>query len=341
MISVNRSDFTPSGIKNMHFRNPTTPLEAHVKQFLDHLEVEMGRSLRTIENYDHCLAQFIKITRLVKPEDITLDIVREYRIALNRRQTKQGGNIKKNTQNHHAVILRSFLKFLAKQDITTLASEKIELGRTPMQQVEFLEPDEIERIIFATAGSTERSLRARAILELFFSSGLRVSELTALDRQHVNLDKEEFSVHGKGGTLRIVFLSPVARNTLERYLNKRADTDPALFVALPHQHSESTQETKRDSLRLTPRSVQRIVKYYALKAGITKNVHPHTLRHSFATDLLMNGADIRSVQTMLGHTSIITTQIYTHVTNEHLKEVYQTFHDKRRKKSLPPRPLNT
>jgi len=315
------------------FQKPTTPLENQVKHFLDHLEIELGRSIRTLENYAHCLAQFIQVTQLKKPEDITLDTVREYRLALNRRETRQGKTLKKNTQGHHAVVLRSFLKFLAKQDIATLSPEKIEIGRVPMRQVDFLEPDEVERLILATAGSTLRSLRDRAVLELLFSAGLRVSELTNLDRQHINLEKEEFSVRGKGDKLRIVFISPSAKGALERYLNKRTDIDSALFVSISSKKSSSSshhQEPK--SLRLTPRSIERIVKYYATKAGIVKDVHPHTLRHTFATDLLANGADIRSVQAMLGHASITTTQIYTHVTNEHLKEIHRTFHDQRRKK---------
>ncbi len=316
---------------NSLFRKPSTPLEKQVKCFLDHLEIELGRSVRTLENYAHCLNRFIQTTRLTKPEDITLDIVREYRLVLNRRETRQGNTLKKNTQSHHAIVLRSFLKFLTQQDIETLQPEKIEVGRTPMRQVDFLEPDEVERLILATAGSTLRSLRDRAILELLFSAGLRVSELTNLDRQHIDLEKEEFSVRGKGDKLRIVFISLSAKGALERYLNKRTDTDPALFIAL--SSTKTPDGGGRESLRLTPRSIERIVKHYATKAGIIKEVHPHTLRHTFATDLLANGADIRSVQAMLGHASITTTQIYTHVTNEGLKKTHQDFHDKRRRKS--------
>jgi site-specific recombinase XerD len=314
------------------FQKPTTQLEKQIKCFLDHLEIELGRSLRTTENYAHSLTQFIRLTQLKKPEDITLDTVREYRLALNRKETKQGGTLKKNTQGHHAVVLRSFLKFLVKQDISTLSPEKIEIGRIPTRQVDFLEPDEMERLILATAGSTIRSLRDRAILELLFSAGLRVSELTNLDRQHINLEKEEFSVRGKGNKLRIVFISLSANGALKRYLHKRTDIDPALFISLSTKKISDFSHQERESSRLTPRSIERIVKYYATKAGIVKDVHPHTIRHTFATDLLANGADIRSVQAMLGHASITTTQIYTHVTNEHLKEIHQTFHDQRRKK---------
>lgn len=316
----------------MHFQKPATPIEAYAKQFLEHLEIEMNRSRRTIDSYGRCLAQFIRETGIRTPGGITLDTLRSYRLSLNRRETHRGNTLKKNTQSYHAIVLRSFLKFLAKQDIETLSAEKIEVGHTPVRQVDFLDPEEVERMIFATAGSALRNLRDRAILELLFSAGLRVSELTSLDRQHINLEKEEFSIRGKGEKLRIVFISPSAKGALERYLDKRIDTDPALFISLPKKGLVNTSNAKRDTIRLTPRSIQRLVKYYATKAGIVKEVHPHTLRHSFATDLLINGADIRSVQAMLGHASITTTQIYTHVTNEHLKEIHKAFHDRRRKK---------
>lgn len=316
----------------MSLSRPASPIEEYAKRFLEHLEIEMSRSLRTLESYGRCLDQFIRTTGVKKPEDITLDTVRDYRISLNRRTTRNGATLKKNTQSYHAIVLRSFLKFLAKQDIKILSAEKIEVGHTPTRQVDFLDPDEVERIIFATQGSTLRNLRDRAILELLFSSGLRVSELTSLDRQHINLEKEEFSVRGKGSKLRIVFISPSAKGALTRYLDHRTDTDAALFISLPKKGLINEKNRKRDTLRLTSRSVERIVKHYATKAGIVKDVHPHTLRHSFATDLLINGADIRSVQAMLGHASITTTQIYTHVTNEHLKEIHKSFHDRRRKK---------
>ncbi len=316
----------------MSLSQPKSPIEEYAKRFLDHLEIEMSRSLRTIESYGRCLDQFIRTTGIKQPKDITLDTVREYRISLNRRTTRSGDTLKRNTQSYHAIVLRSFLKFLARQDIKTLSAEKIEVGHTPTRQVDFLDPDEVERIILATQGSALRNLRDRAILELLFSSGLRVSELTSLDRQHINLEKEEFSVRGKGSKLRIVFISPSAKGALTRYLDRRTDTDAALFIALPQRGLINQRNSKRETLRLTPRSVQRLVKHYATKAGIVKDVHPHTLRHSFATDLLINGADIRSVQAMLGHASITTTQIYTHVTNEHLKEIHKSFHDRRRKK---------
>jgi site-specific recombinase XerD len=220
---------------------------------------------------------------------------------------------------------------LAKRDVESLAAEKIEIGKTPDRQVDFLEYEEVLSLIQAAEGSDMRNLRDRAILELFFSSGLRISELTSLNRNSINLAKEEFSIRGKGSKLRIVFLAPEAKEALSRYLEKRSDMDEALFIRYPKKGLVNAEQSKKESLRLTPRTIQRMVKHYAKKAGITKDVHPHTLRHSFATDLLMNGADIRSVQSMLGHSSITTTQIYTHVTNERLKEIHKEFHSRRKR----------
>lgn len=310
-----------------------TTLQDHTKRFLEHLEIEMNRSLRTIESYGRALRAFFAWGNLRTPGDITADKVREYRLYLNRKGNGRGGTLKKNTQAYQAIVLRTFLKYLAKQDVSALAAEKIEIGKTPDRQVDFLEFAEVERLMEAAEGTSLRSLRDKAILELLFSSGLRVSELTGLDRHHLNLDKEEFSIRGKGGKLRIVFISPAAKASLKDYLDKRSDIDPALFVAYGKAGLVNTKNAKRESKRLTQRSVQRLVKHYAKKAGIGKDVHPHTLRHSFATDLLVNGADIRSVQSMLGHASITTTQIYTHITNERLKEIHHSFHAKRKKKN--------
>jgi site-specific recombinase XerD len=250
-------------------------------------------------------------------------------MQLNRLADAKGQPLKKITQNYHVIALRNFLKYLAKRDVKTLAADKVELGKTQRQEVEFLEPDEVERIFAAAESLDLKALRDRAILELLYSSGLRVSELTSLNRDQVNLKTGEFSVRGKGGKIRVVFISDRAKSALERYLDKRSDVDLAVFVRIGLKHIE--KKSKRENLRLTPRSIQRIVKQCALKAGIVKDVHPHTLRHSFATDLIANGADIRSVQEMLGHSSVTTTQIYTHVTNKQLKEVHRAFHAKRRK----------
>lgn len=313
------------------FNKPTTDLERLAQGFLGHLEIEMGRSPRTIRSYTEVLGSFFEWGTLKQAKDITVERVRSYRIFLNRKLTLSGHPLRPTTQAYHAIVIRTFLKYLAREDIETLPAEKIEIGRVPERQVDFLEEDEVERLLQSPAGDTLRVRRDRAILALLFSAGLRVSELTALDRDQVNLRKDEFSVRGKGNKLRIVFLSEDAKRILRDYLDHRTDIDPALFVAHGKKGLTNRQAAHRISQRLTPRSVERIVKYYAKKAGIVKDVHPHTLRHSFATDLLRNGADIRAVQTMLGHASITTTQIYTHVTNERLREIHKTFHGKGRK----------
>jgi site-specific recombinase XerD len=267
--------------------------------------------------------------KVSSPAGITDELVRSYRLHLNRFSDVKGKSLKKITQNYHVIALRNFLKFIAKRDIKTLSAEKVELGKREDRQIDFLEMEEVQRLFEAAGGMDPKSLRDKAIIELLFSSGLRVSELVNLNRDQVNLKTGEFSVRGKGGKVRVVFISDQAKSALERYIEKRMDVDPALFARIGIKHLE--KKNKADNLRITPRTVQRIVKYYALKAGIVKDVHPHTLRHSFATDLIQNGADIRSVQEMLGHSSVTTTQIYTHVTNKQLKEVHKAFHGKRRK----------
>jgi site-specific recombinase XerD len=299
------------------------------KEYLEYLEIEKNCSKKTIENYNHYLERFLKWTKINSASNITNELVRRYRLQLNRFVDKKGAPLKKITQTYHIIALRNFLKYLAKRDIETLAVERIELGKLSERQIDFLEIEEIERIFEAASGEDLKSRRDRAILELLFSSGLRVSELVNLNRDQINLKTGEFSVRGKGSKVRVVFVSDRAKAALERYLKERTDVDPALFVRVGVRYLE--KKNKTDDLRITPRTVQRIVKYYAIKAGIVKDVHPHTLRHSFATDLIQNGADIRSVQEMLGHASVTTTQIYTHVTNKQLKEVYKAFHGKRRK----------
>jgi site-specific recombinase XerD len=309
------------------------------RQFLEYLEIEKGRSRKTIENYDHYLRIFFSWAKIGRPEDINEDLVRNYRIHLNRLEDASGRNLKKITQGYYVIALRSFLKYLAKRDIPTLLAEKVEIGKVLKKEVDFLEFDEVERILNAADGSSLKATRDRAMMELLFSSGLRVSELCSLNRNKMDLNKQEFTVRGKGGKLRIVFISQNARKYLEKYLEMRTDIDQALFVRdvkslekFESVKGKAPSEKENISLRLSPRSVQRIVKYYAAKAGLIKDVHPHTLRHSFATDLLMNGADIRSVQAMLGHSSITTTQVYTHITNQQLRDVHKAFHGRRRKK---------
>ena len=304
-------------------------------EFLEYLEIERNRSQKTIENYHHYLRRFLEWAKISKPKDITAELVRSYRIYLNRKTDDKGKELKKVTQNYHMIAIRSFLKYLSKRDIESLAAEKIEIGKNPSHEIEFLDGGELDRLLEAASGTSVKALRDRAILELLFSAGLRVSELISINRDQINLARQEFSVKGKGDKIRIVFVSNTAKEALEKYLDKRmssiggsafgGDIDPALFVRFSKK-----KKTETDKKRLTPRSIQRIVKFYAAKAGIVKDVHPHTLRHSFATDLLANGADIRSVQTMLGHSSITTTQIYTHITNQQLKEVHRKFHGKKK-----------
>lgn len=296
--------------------------------FLEYLEIERNRSQKTIENYHHYLRRFLEWAKISNPKDITAELVRSYRIYLNRKTDAKGKELKKVTQNYHMIAIRSFLKYLSKRDIESLAAEKIEIGKNPSHEIEFLDGNELDRLLSAASGTSVKALRDRAILELLFSAGLRVSELININRDQINLSRQEFSVKGKGDKIRIVFVSNTAKEALEKYLGKRMDIDPALFVRFSKK-----KKTETDKKRLTPRSIQRIVKFYATKAGIVKDVHPHTLRHSFATDLLANGADIRSVQTMLGHSSITTTQIYTHITNQQLKEVHKNFHAKKQKRA--------
>ena len=300
-----------------------------LKDYLDYLEIEKNRSVKTRINYERYLKRFLEFSKISKPEQISQDLTRQYRLWLNR------AGIKKNTQNYHLIALRNFLKYLAKRDIEVLPADKIELGKQSERQVIFLENNELERLLNAPDESSFKALRDRAILELLFSTGLRVSELCALNRDSINFRSGEFAIRGKGDKVRLVFLSETAKIALKNYLQKREDVDQALFIrnisAQGGSASGGKNPAKSDDLRLTSRSVERLIKHYAAKAGLSKKVTPHTLRHSFATVLLMNGADIRSVQALLGHSNITTTQIYTHITDRQLREVHQAFHGKQRK----------
>ncbi|MDP3726171.1 MAG: tyrosine-type recombinase/integrase [bacterium] len=301
------------------------------KEFLEYLEIEKGRSLKTVENYGRYLERFLSFAKINSPEDITDDVVRRYRLWLNRQTVQRPAgeeSLKKKTQNYHLIALRTFLKYLGKRDEKTLSPEKIELAKVGERNIDIISNEELERLLEAPDGADIKNLRDKAILELLFSTGLRVSELCALSR-YIDLKKDEFSVRGKGDKVRLVFLSARAKDALKKYLNKRTDVDDALFVRIPK--ATPRKNSGQASSRLTPRSVERIIKYYAIKAGIDKKVTPHVIRHSFATDLLENGADLRSVQVLLGHANIATTQIYTHVTDRHLKDVHKAFHGKRRR----------
>lgn len=305
----------------MQFRKAKT-------DFLEYLEIEQNRSQKTIRNYDHYLTRLTDFAGDIRVADINPELVRKWRLWLNRLGTNVSDELQKTTQNYHLIALRSFLKFCTKRDIPALPADKVELARTTRKQVTFLNEEELGRIFAQPDLNKLAGLRDRAILELLFSSGLRVSELVALDRDHINLKRREFMVRGKGQKDRPIFISPEAAKWVAHYLQKREDNTRPLFV----RYSGRKQiDLSGNYHRLTVRSVQRLVSHYALMAGITKHVSPHTLRHSFATDLLMNGADLRSVQAMLGHSNISTTQIYTHVTDPHLKSVHERFHNRHEK----------
>lgn len=309
-------------------------LKDDLNRFLEYLEVERGLANNTLIGYSFYLKRFLAFAtaqNVTKVNQISQDLIHRYRLHLNRLANREYSNLKKNTQNYHLIALRQFLKYLSKNDITSLDSNKVELAKQEPRQVTFLEGYDLAAFLQAPLATPKSSklvkLRDRAILEMLFSTGLRVSELARLKINDLNLKKTEFTVRGKGSKLRLVFLSNDAKAAVKTYLEARQDTEPFLFVG----HGKINKETN-PQYGLTPRSIERLVEKYAVAAGITKKVTPHTLRHSFATDLLIGGADIRSVQQLLGHASITTTQVYTHVTDQQLRQVYQNFHGKSRQK---------
>ena len=314
-----------------------TPLDKSIQDFLDYCEIERNRSNLTIRNYKHYLdrfASFCKQNGITSPEKVDSELVRQYRLHVNRYRDEKGRQLKVATQNYHIIAIRSWLKYLAKKDRKIMPADKIELAKMPSREVSFLEPSEVERLLEATSSEKNEfaQLRDKALLEILFSTGLRVSELASLKRDSINLKTREFPVRGKGDKIRIVFLSEAATESLKKYLEKRSDNSKALFIRNDKVGQSIEKEIESFSgpvSGLTPRSIQRLIKKYAMIAGIMKPITPHTLRHSFATDLLQNGADIRSVQTLLGHSSITTTQIYTHITNQRLREVHEKFHGKK------------
>lgn len=307
-----------------------TELEQLKREFLEHVEIEKGNSLKTVTNYDHYISRFLEFAKIDDPKDITDDKIREFRLFLNRQpgvkvRGQSAGTLKKNTQNYYLIALRTFLKYLMKRRITSLPPDRIDLAKIKERSLDLISVDELNRLLKAPleqniTSKKDDSLkngRDKAILELFFSTGLRLSELCSLNRD-LDLSKDEFSIRGKGEKVRVVFLSNSAKDAIREYLKNRKDLDEPLFI----QYSRNGAKGNR----LTPRSIERIVKFYAIKAGISKKVTPHVIRHSFATDLLSNGADIRSVQMMLGHANIATTQIYTHITDKQLRDVHKKFH---------------
>lgn len=299
----------------------------YILDFIEYLEVEGGRMPRTAENYEFYLNRFVEFAGDIRPDEISQELLRKYRLWLNRYRSENGENLAMITQSYHLIALRGFLKYFSRRDIPSLSPDKIELPKTHRKQVTFLHYDEVIRLLEQVNTGEEAGLRDRAILELLFSSGLRVSELVNLNRDHINTKRREFMVRGKGQKDRPVFISESAADWVEQYLTMRQDTLVPLFIS----YSKNVEpDTSGDYRRLSARSIQRMISKYARLAGITKHVSPHTMRHSFATDLLMNGADLRSVQSMLGHSNIATTQIYTHVTDAHLKDVYEKFHSEAR-----------
>ena len=290
----------------------------------------MGRSMNTARNYELYLTRFYELCsenlgHEMKPNDISVEMLRKYRLKLNRFEVdSRGSHLTAQTQAYYLIALRGFLKYLAKRGIDSLDPALVELPKTHRPQVTFLHFDEIQSMLEEIDLNTKTGLRDRAIIELLFSGGLRVSELCNLNRDDISLERKEFVVRGKGSKDRPVFIDEAAASRVADYLAVRHDSLPALF--LNNSRHTGDASTSGDYRRLTPRSIQRIIEKYTRAAGITKHVTPHTLRHSFATDLLMNGADLRSVQSLLGHSNISTTQIYTHVTDTHLKDVHEKFH---------------
>lgn len=296
-----------------------------IMDYIEYLEVERGRSSKTAENYRLYLERFVEFAGDLKVDSITTEIIRKYRLWLNRYKNTHDDELAIITQSYHLIALRGFLRYLSKRNIKSLTPEKIELPKINRKQVSFLDQEDVERLIATFNSDKLSSLRDKALVELLFSSGLRVSELVSLDRDHVNTKRREFTVRGKGQKDRPVFISQRASEIIEQYLSKRTDNLPPLFISYSKNVISSNDGNYR---RLSPRSIQRMIEKHAKLAGITKHVSPHTLRHSFATDLLINGADIRSVQAMLGHSNISTTQVYTHITDKHLKEIYDQYHSK-------------
>lgn len=315
-------------MKETQTKKSASELEKLVREFLEHTEIAKGRSLNTIRNYEHYLERFLEFSKAKSPSDITEELLREYRLWLNRQESGkvEGGRketLKKRTQNYYMIALRAFLKYLASRGIASLSPERIDLAKVGERHLDLMSFEELSRLLSAPDTSNLQGLRDRAMLELLFSTGLRVSELASLSRE-LDIDASEFSIRGKGDKVRVVFISDEARMAVKEYLKNRKDMEDAMFVNIVRDTAKFTPT------RLTTRSIERIVKHYATKAGISKKVTPHVIRHSFATDLLSNGADLRSVQMLLGHANIATTQIYTHITDKGLRETHQKFHSKRK-----------
>ncbi len=303
-------------------------LSTLIVDFLEYLELEKNVSPNTVKNYDHYLRRFLDFAGNIDPKKIDQPLIRRYRLFLSRYTDPNTQKpLKRKTQNFFMIALRAFLRYLIRQDIKTLPPEKIELGEQDPSPLKVLDVESLERLISSPDSSSKEGIRDRTILEVLFSTGLRVSELVSLNRDQINLKNREFGVVGKGGKERVVFLSDSAVEWIDRYLVFRDDDFRPLFIRF---QGKIDPENDGENMRLSSRSVERIVEKYVKKSGLAIKATPHTLRHNFATDLLINGADIRSVQEMLGHSNISTTQVYTHVTNKHLKDIHSSFHNKNR-----------
>jgi site-specific recombinase XerD len=306
-----------------------SPLIKSCNDFLEYLEIEKGSSPLTIRNYKHYLNRFCKWMEKQgirqTPKDINPDVVRQYRVYLSRISDGKGGTLSRKTQGFHVIALRSFLKWLLKNDVEVMSPDKIDLPKVNERQIKFLSGEQVDRLLNAPSLSTIQGKRDKAILEVLYSTGLRVSELVSLDRDKIDFQRREFGILGKGGKTRVVFLSSRAVDWIDKYLRARKDKYKTLFIRHKGKMDPSIEDEK---MRLSARSVQRMIKKYSKKMKFPIDVTPHVLRHSFATDLLMAGADLRSVQEMLGHKNVATTQIYTHVTHKHLRDVHSAFHGK-------------
>ena len=297
-------------------------LSEAIDNFLEYAEIERNLSLKTIENYQHYLNRLYEFVGDIDVKDLSDKDVRKWRLWLNRIESQSGEPISKATQKYHLIALRNFLKYLQSINVDVISSDKVELGKSKRPSVEFLTESELEKILSQPDRTTLTGVRDYAVLSMLYSSGLRVSELAGLNKTTVNLESMKFTVRGKGSKDRLIFINERTKNAILDYYNRREDNLEPVFI----QHSNYASVTRDgDYRRLTPRSIQRMVKKYASLAGVKKNVTPHTLRHSYATTLLNNGADIRNVQTLLGHSDISTTQIYTHVTDQGLEKIYRNY----------------
>ncbi len=297
----------------------------YITEFLEHAEINKNQAMKTIINYQHYLMRFVDFAGLIKPHEITTAITQKYRLYLNRITDKHGLPLSKKTQSYHMIALRAFLKYLLRMDIATLTPEKVDVGKLEQRSVEFLHTDEVKALLNTIDTTKVSGMRDIAIVELLYSTGLRVSEVVNLDRDRIDLIRREFMIRGKGSKTRIVFISKHAAQVVENYLATRQDNWKPLFISYSRPRNQGIKSLGEHK-RLTALSIQNLVRVAALKAGIQKHVTPHTLRHSFATNLLQNGADLRSVQELLGHSSITTTQVYTHLTDRRLREIHEKFH---------------